>query len=282
VNSEYVEVNMATRVTQTASVEGLPSALERLHEIIPDDSQEPALFLDFDGTLTPIVAHPDEAYLSDSMHETLLHLSKVCEIAVISGRDLADVRQRVGIDGIWYAGNHGFDIAGPERVRKTYDEGIAFLPLLDKVELELRDQLAGVSGTLIERKRFAIAAHYRLVTDDDVDTIKRTMHAIQVAHPDLRLSAGKKIFELQPNIDWDKGKALRWMMQAQDMDPVRFIPVYIGDDVTDEDAFRELEREGIGIVVTQAHQPTHAAYRLNDVQAVEVFLNRVGAMLDVT
>jgi alpha,alpha-trehalase len=260
----------------------LPSALACLDEIVPGPDQELALFVDYDGTLTPIVSHPDAAVLSDAMHSTLERLARLCELAVISGRDLADVRERVGIDGIYYAGSHGFDIAGPSGERAEYQEGTDFVPALDRAERALREALAEVPGCLVERKRFSIATHFRRVAESDLSTVREAVERTHAAHPGLRLASGKKVYELQPDIDWDKGKALRWLMQALDMDPGRFIPVYIGDDVTDEDAFRELADEGIGILVAESPQPTRAACRLDDPEAVERFLNRLADALENT
>lgn len=279
--SDLGELRVVTGAEETlAAGSPLPSALDCLDEIIPRRHQELALFLDYDGTLTPIVSHPDDAVLADSMRTTLKRLSGLCDLAIISGRDLADVRERVGIEDIWYAGSHGFDIAAPGGDRTQYQEGTEYLPTLGAAEQALRDELAAFSGCLVERKHFSIAVHYRGLSDDEVPAVKRMVEKIHAKHPGLRLSGGKKILELQPDIDWNKGKALRWVMETLNMDPVRFIPIYIGDDVTDEDAFRELQADGIGILVGQVEQPTRASYCLEDPAAVEEFLNRLGDTLE--
>lgn len=279
--SDLCELHLTNGTEAPSPTKQLPSALDCLNDIIPAEQQEPALFLDYDGTLTPIVDHPDDAVLSGSMRTTLKRLSGLCQLAVISGRRLADVRERVGVEGIWYAGSHGFNIAGPKGQRKVHQEGIEYLPMLDKAEQALREKLAGIPGCLVERKRFDIATHYRQVPDEDVATVKRIVEEIRTDHPELRLLTGKKVFELQPDIDWDKGKALRWLMQTLDIDSDQFIPIYIGDDLTDEDAFRELSGAGIGILVTQMTKATFAAYRLDSPAAVEEFLSQLGDLLEV-
>jgi trehalose 6-phosphate phosphatase len=279
--ADLSELQVTTGVEGPVSAKRLPSALDVLDEISPGDQQELALFLDYDGTLTPIVDHPDDAVLSEAMRATVQRLSRLFALAIISGRDLADVRERVGIEGLWYAGSHGFDLAGPEGERMEYPPGAEYLPMLDAAEQSLRDKQTTVPGCLVERKRFSIAIHYRQVADDAIGTVQHMAETTQTEHPGLRLSTGKKIFELQPDIDWNKGKALRWLMKTLDMDATRFIPLYIGDDVTDEDAFRELDAGGgIGILVAPADQPTRAAYRLDDPDAVELFLNRLGDALE--
>lgn len=238
-----------------------------------------ALFLDYDGTLTPIVPRPDEARLSHSMRTTLRRLCGLCAVGIVSGRDLADIRERVGIEGLWYAGSHGFDIAGPEGAQMEHQEGTECLPTLDAAEQTLRTKLAAVPGCLVERKRFSVATHHRQVADADLANVKRIVEQTRDACPGLRLATGNRIFELQPDIDWDKGKALRWLMQALNLRPADSITIYIGDDVTDEDAFRELAAEGAGILVAQEPRSSRAICRLADPDAVEQFLNRLGDAL---
>ena len=104
--------------------------------------------------------------------------------------------------------------------------------------------------------------------------------AVVAAEPDLRLSRGKQILELQPAMDWNKGKALRWLMRALDPDPQAALAIYLGDDVTDEDAFRALRDDGVGILVGPANRSTAATYQLHGPDQVEVFLDRVTARLE--
>src|SRR5437762_2513967 len=137
----------------------IPSALDSVYEIIAARRKPLALFLDYDGTLTPIVERPERAELADSTRQVVRTLAKQLPVAVLSGRDLDDVRRRVDIDGIVYAGSHGFDIAGPRGLRKQV--AAEFLPVVDLAERELGEMLAGIPGAMLERKRFSIAAHYR-------------------------------------------------------------------------------------------------------------------------
>src|SRR5258706_4562037 len=137
----------------------IPSALNRLHEIAPTRGRRLAVFLDYDGTLTPIVSHPAHAVLSDSTRQAVRTLAARMPVAILSGRDLDDIRRRVDVDGIVYAGSHGFDIAGPRGLRNQV--ATEFLPKLDMVEKELHEALDGIPGARVERKNSSIAAHYR-------------------------------------------------------------------------------------------------------------------------
>src|SRR5216117_2181391 len=120
----------------------IPSALEHVQEIASPNHRV-AVFLDYDGTLTPIVRHPEDAWLSESMRHVLRELAARVSIAILSGRDLDDVRRRVDLDGIVYAGSHGFDIAGPGFRREL---GTDYLADLDAAEKELYQPLDEISG----------------------------------------------------------------------------------------------------------------------------------------
>jgi len=211
------------------------------------------------------------------MRQALQSLVMQAPVAILSGRDLDDVRQRVNIGAIVYAGSHGFDIAGPRGVRK--EMAAEFLPGLDMVEQELGKQLAGIAGARVERKRFSIAAHYRNVNASDIPKVERAVSEVVARHRELRKMDGKKVYELLPDIDWDKGKAVLWLLENLGLERAKVRPIYIGDDRTDEDAFRALEKSGVGILVSEEPRPTAARYSLKDPAEVERFLRELVATL---
>ncbi|PYJ22665.1 MAG: trehalose-phosphatase [Verrucomicrobia bacterium] len=255
----------------------LPSALEHVQEIAAADSRQLAVFLDYDGTLTPIVSHPEKALLADSMRETVRALAARAPVCILSGRDLDDVRQRVNIDAIVYAGSHGFDVGGSHGLRNQV--ATECLPILDAAEKELRQKLAGVPGTLVERKRFSVAAHYRNVHENDVEQVKRIVDEIAARHRELRTIENKKVYELQPDIDWSKGRALVWLLESLGLDRKELFPIYIGDDRTDEDAFGAIWQCGAGILVSEQPRLTAARYALKNPAEVESFLRELAATL---
>ncbi len=255
----------------------LPSALNLIDEIIAvSDGKRLAVFLDYDGTLTPIVSHPEDAWLPDSMRQTLRSLAARVPVAILSGRDLDDVRGRVLVDGIVYAGSHGFDIAAAGGLRREL--GAAYLPVLDTAEAELREALDEISGAQLERKHFSVAAHYRNVNENDAFRVALAMETVGARHRELRRMDGKKVYELLPDIDWDKGKAALWLLETL-LEGRNALPIYIGDDRTDEDAFRALEQRGIGILVSDQSPPTAARYSLKNPAEVEEFLAVLAARL---
>src|SRR5690606_23705182 len=148
-------------------------------------------------------------------------------------------------------GSHGFDIRGPD-LALEHAEGALALPDLDAAEAELEARLAGIGGALVERKRFSVAVHHRRVADADVPAVLGAIDEVLDAHPRLRRSGGKKVVELQPDVDWHKGRAVSWLLDALE---VRALPIYVGDDRTDEDAFRALVGRGLGILVGRPDRP---------------------------
>ncbi len=260
-----------------ADPKDLPSALSRFDDISHDLKQRQlALFLDYDGTLTPIVQHPEDAKLSNEMRSVLQQLSEIFTIGIISGRDRVDVQNFVQVDNLIYAGSHGFDIKGPDGLEMQHEQGKAALPSLDEAEQNLSSTLDKIEGAQIERKRFAIAVHYRNVSDQkNVNRIEQIVSKEIDSHNDLKAGYGKKIIELKPNIDWDKGKALLWLLDALDLDNDDVLPMYIGDDLTDEDAFRRLRNRGIGILVGTHGENTSAKYHLSNVPEVQQFLQKL-------
>jgi len=271
------EISLDNKASSSENMIGsLPSALEELDKIARRiEGKEVVVFLDYDGTLTPIVQRPEMAVLSDEMRATVVRLASHCPVAVISGRDLPDIRDHVGIDTIFYAGSHGFDIAGPKGTPMENQLGMDFLPVLDQAEKALKEVLNGITGARIERKKFSIAVHYREVEKDAVPAVEAVIGKVLEEHQELRKSHGKKVYELQPRIDWHKGKALLWLLEKLELDTPKTFSFYIGDDITDEDAFRVLDDRGLGIVVVEGSEPTrrtHARYALKNPQVVQDFL----------
>ena len=226
----------------------LPAALDDtdLPRMVAD--RPVAVFLDYDGTLTPIVDRPQDALLAPDAADALSALARVCTVGIISGRDLDDVAAMVDLDGLWLAGSHGFDVRAPDGTRHQFEQGAAALPALDAAEPALAAAVELAPGAWVERKRFAIAVHHRAADDGDVPVLERAVRAIADADPALRMTGGKKIFELRPAADWDKGKALSWLCGAAAV-PSDALVVFVGDDVTDEDALDEVRRHGLGVVV---------------------------------
>ena len=259
----------------------LPHALEDGDELVRHlAGKTPAVFLDYDGTLTPIVGRPEEAIISESMREAVRGLAQRCPVVIVSGRDRRMVQQLTGVDDLIVAGSHGFDIWDPAGGAIQREEGAGFEGLLDEVKEQLGRETNSIEGTLIEPKKTSVAVHYRLVSEEERPKVKEIVDAVLAEQPDeLKVTPGKMVYEIQPKIDWDKGKAVLYLLEALDLDGDDVVPMYLGDDITDEDAFDALEGRGIGIFVGRADDPevtgrtTSADYVLHTTQEVERFLD---------
>ncbi|MDW5562103.1 MAG: trehalose-phosphatase [Methanomassiliicoccus sp.] len=256
--------------------EGLPSALDRSREIFKRlIGGQPAIFLDYDGTLSPIVARPDLATLSDDLRETLRRLARECPVYIVSGRGLDDVMKMVALDSLGYAGSHGFEIEGPGGSYSDRERGAGYLTALDDAERKLRPMVESIHGAIVERKRYALALHYRLVSPPIVPVVEAAFDKVARSHSELRRTSGKMVLELRPDLDWDKGNAVLSISDRLSAGRSPVVPLYIGDDLTDEDAFRAIGDKGITILVSDRVRPTAARYLLDDVAEVQVFLDRL-------
>ena len=175
---------------------------------------------------------------------------------------------------MWFAGSHGFDVLTADGERRQFEQGAAALPGLDAAEVTLAEAIGVAPGAWVERKRFAIAVHHRASAESDIPALEAVVAAIVDADPTLRMTGGKKIFELRPAADWHKGTALRWLADAAGLPPDTLL-VFVGDDVTDEDALDEVRSHGLGVVVEVQDRPTAAHMRLDEPSQVAQLLARI-------
>ena len=270
-------------MTTVASIGALPHALRDEAQLSRRFAgRRPAVFLDYDGTLTPIVDRPQDAVISQSMREAVRGVAERCPVCVVSGRDRRVVQGLMGVDDLIVAGSHGFDIWSPREGTLEHEAGGGFEELIERVTARVREQADPIEGSLVEPKKASVALHYRLVADADRPRIAAIVDRLLADHPDeLKVTPGKMVYELQPKLEWDKGKAVLYLLEALGLNGDDVVPLYVGDDVTDEDAFRALAGKGIGIFVGRADDPevggrgTSAAFVLDSIEEVQRFLDRL-------
>ncbi len=224
------------------------------------------LFLDYDGTLTPIVETPDKAVISDEMRSLIIELKDIIPVAVISGRALEDVKGRVGIEDILYAGNHGAEIWDGKKA--IISQGSAEnRRLLEEVLEKLKKEASYIKGVLIEDKGITASVHFRNVnTHQAGDVFSIFEKTANEYKDDFRFIVGKKVFEIRPINIWNKGDAVSWIIE--NMGQGRF-PVYIGDDTTDEDAYSVLKHRGLSVSIGGS---ASADYYIQNQEEVKDFL----------
>ncbi len=245
--------------------------------------RSPILLLsDFDGTLCEFRNDPEAVRLADSRRAALSALARrpaVC-VGIVSGRRAADIRGRTALDGpVYYAGLHGMEILGPDG-GFTVGHLDAYRDRLQALRASLAAAVRHLDGVFLEDKDLSVALHVRAAAPEDRARAEETFWTL--ASPALeagraRVQRGHCVFELLPNIAWNKGDAVRWI----EGDATRRLgapmrTVYLGDDRTDEHAFEAVGDRGVTVIVGRA--PSAAAHRLPDPAAVERLLGRLVAL----
>ncbi|CAA7401001.1 unnamed protein product [Spirodela intermedia] len=260
-----------------------PSALGMFEEIVSlSKGKKIVMFLDYDGTLSPIVDDPDRAYMSKAMRAAVRDVAKLFPTAIVSGRCRDKVYSFVRLAELYYAGSHGMDIKCPKFNKGNkpalFQPASEFLPMIDVVSKLLAEKTRAIRGSRVENNRFCVSVHFRCV--DEKRWVELAMQVRSVLHdfPKLRLTHGRKVLEIRPSIEWDKGKALEFLLESLGLsDSNDVLPVYIGDDRTDEDAFKVLRErgQGFGILVSKVPKESHATYSLQEPSEVMDFLHRL-------
>jgi alpha,alpha-trehalase len=232
------------------------------------------LLLDYDGTLTPIVSRPDLAVCSPEIKLLLERLGNLPNVylAIISGRALEDIREKVGLPKITYVGNHGLSIQNPAGIHKkrlSPERQREF----EKIRQELKDLLGQIPGVLFEDKGLILAIHYRNSRKEDIPRIRQVVEKkAEETKERWQISHGKMVSEVRPKFDFDKGQAVRSLLKG--FSPQGLLPFYLGDDQTDEDAFRVIKGQGITVYIGTGQANSEAEYNLQSPMEVEIFLRR--------
>lgn len=227
-------------------------------------------FLDYDGTLVGLQNRPELARLSPRRRDLLKKLGRTAVVAVATGRSVAEARRLVGIPSLDCIGNHGFEIASGDRtwIHPAAAESRA---ALRSALRRIRARSAGLDGVLVEDKGLTAGVHYRLLDPARIGRLKSiVLEETGREEGSLKATFGKKVIEIRPNADWDKGRGVLEYMRWLGPEPGRRV-LYIGDDKTDEDAFRALRGRAITVVVGRG-EGSAAGFRLPGVNQVWALL----------
>jgi len=237
-------------------------------------AQDLFLFLDYDGTLTPIVSRPELALCPSEVKRYLEKLRDLSGIylAIISGRSIEDVREKVGVPGIVYVGNHGLEIENPAGRHKKILAS-ARKKELKRITQNLQNSLKEIPGILFEDKGPILSVHYRNVPQKFFTQVPQIVEAeLEQWRNRWKMASGKKVLEIRPNINFNKGKAVKEILKTFPCQ--QLLPIYLGDDQTDEDAFRVLKGQGISVFVGMGKLSSEADFFLKSPDEVQEFLFR--------
>ncbi|KAF2312159.1 hypothetical protein GH714_028324 [Hevea brasiliensis] len=238
-----------------------PSALGSFDQMMrAAKGKKIAVFLDYDGTLAPIVDNPDLAFMSDEMRAAVREVAKYFPTAIISGRSR----------------DKGNEV--------LFQPAKKFLPAIQKMRTALKEKVMKIQGARVEDNRFCISVHFRQVREEDYEILEKKVKSVLEHYPEFHLSWGKKVMEIRPSIEWDKGNALEYLLDTLGLGNSNdVLPVYIGDDRTDEDAFKSQmnfagnAKKGPRIPNNCNFKPkdTKASFSLRDPSEVLTFLLRL-------
>lgn len=231
------------------------------------------LFLDYDGTLTSIVARPELANLLPNVKSLLRKLTRnhKFSIAIISGRSIKQLRQKVKIRGIGLVGNHGLEIESPT-LKYVHPLAKKSISVIKDIKNRLNTACKPIKGSFIEDKGLTLSLHFRLVKKKDYPALKQSIHKVLVPYligKKVKITRGKKVLEIRPAVKWDKGSLVDYLLRRKKR---MILPIYIGDDETDENAFKRLRKKGITVFVGRRNTTSNAEYYVKDTKEVVVFL----------
>jgi trehalose 6-phosphate phosphatase len=235
-----------------------------------DAARHVLLFLDFDGTLAPIFEDPSEASMPPETRKALSSLAgrRKFSLAVISGRALADLRQRVGLPNLIYAGNHGLEIDGPG-LHFVEPDAARCIHALGELARYVRGRLHGIPGVAVENKVLTASVHFRRAPVNRLREVEQIVYSAAESTGSLfQVTKGLEVFEIRPRVNWHKGMAVGWIRETLGMHDA--LPIFVGDDLTDEDAFTALP-DGITVSVGSA-KVTSARFHLEQQEEVQEFL----------
>jgi trehalose-phosphatase len=231
--------------------------------------------IDFDGTLAPIVDRPDDAVPAPGAVAAVRRLSERATVVMLSGRTVEDLLARLPDLPVIHAGGHGAQIRDVDGTVLDLIDVATVAQTLDATQASVEPVVDDGIGWFIERKATSLAVHHRLVPEDEVDErlprVRALMEQRDGDDPGFEVVAGKSVLEMRPR-SVSKGRALD---RIADRSP-QLVPVVLGDDVTDEDAFRSaIARGGHAILVAREDRESVASRRLRDPEAVAALLEHL-------
>ncbi|KAL2339643.1 hypothetical protein Fmac_007583 [Flemingia macrophylla] len=295
-STDHTQINTNFIVTEYDSwVVGHPSALVSFDRMMKAATgKRIVVFLDYDGTLSPIVNDPDRAFMSDEMRAVVFKVASYFPTAIISGRSRDKVKDFVKLNNLYYAGSHGMDIMAPlipitpsddkhfnigrnkNGIEVPFQPAKKHLPAIQEILKRVKNAIKEIKGAIVEDNGFCISVHFRQVQEKDYGVLEERVKSVIENNPQFCLTEGKKVMEIRPSIKWNKGNAVEYFLDTLGLSSYTdVLPMYIGDDKTDEDAFKVIQstEQGYPIIVSSSPRETNASYSLRDPSEVLIFLS---------
>lgn len=244
------------------------------------------LLLDVDGTLVRIAKHPSLVRLPASTKQLLTQLADYPKVSVVlvSGRALACLKALVGIRNLCYVGNHGLELQG-RTWRYVHPVAQRRRPLLRQIARDFTRLLRPIRGAWVEEKGLSLSLHWRQVPRSAQRRFQQLVAgrlALYTRRRRIRVMRGKRVIDIRPPVRWGKGDAVAWLLRRMSRSPTAIKPfmIYVGDDQTDEDAFRVVNRlGGMTVFVGGPARATRARYWLKNPREVHAWLEGLGRLL---
>ena len=237
--------------------------------------------LDVDGTLSPIAPRPAEAVVPDATRRVLKDLIALPDshVAIISGRAAEDARRIVGVDGVWVIGNHGIEVAPPNRTPSVPESVAPFGERVGKASEQISAFARNLPGVIVENKRWTASVHYRVAAPSIVPEL--TVRVAEIAEAQgLKVTHAKKTLEVRPPITINKGTAAIELARSLDALGEGASLLVAGDDRTDEDMFRAVRpSQPAAVTVWVAHEipefETAAEFTVSSTDALRQLLESI-------
>ena len=254
----------------------------RINKII-SKSNSIFLFLDYDGTLVPFKDRPTDVTTSKSIKKIIRQLIRNPKVTVtiVTGRTLRDIKRLLKIQGLSYIALHGLHIESSSGFQFSWHKANQARLLIKKIKEDVQLKLRKENGAFLEDKELTLVLHYRLVSTDKIksiqETFKRSVNRIDKKKI-LEIINGAKVIEARPK-GWNKGKAVEQFL-LKNSNKKNILTIYIGDDITDEDAFQFIAKKGISIYVTnKSNRKTAAQYWVKNPDQVFLFLRSLHQLI---
>ncbi|XBI25051.1 hypothetical protein VPH35_050044 [Triticum aestivum] len=271
----------AQEAAASAALAKCPSAIDSFQEIITNcQGKTIALFLDYDGTLSPKVNNPEEAYMSSEMRDAVQEIASLCATSVVSGRAHDKVKNFIMLENLHYAGSHGSDIKLSDET-EAYEPASEYQPVINQARERMEEVIRKIKGASVENNRFTFSVHYREVDKKERQLVKKLVKETIKGFSELIVTDGDMVHEVRPKAEFNKGFAVKYILEQlarkNNWDSSQVVAIFIGDDKTDEDAFKVLRGRagGLGILVSKERKWTKASYSLEDPAEVQKFLEKL-------